>query len=214
MNKITQHLLDDIRALKLKKFYQEPVCMKPISKNLRGEFDVVERRRQECDEPECVTRKAKVRFRTSVKPHQPCDSRPSQALNGDIEGELVFSYIRNGLRRGCHVGHFRWDGVDSEAVGRMEGMTNIGTHRRPVAHCENCHEPGHMEGCMDAVIVKGKHKGCRIKATYLINFDPAPRIQDTAFVGTIEAVLICECEHQHHHDQHDHDDDDDDDDHD
>ncbi len=210
MSDVTDHLHDEIKRLKLKKFYKERICMKPISKNIKGEFDIVDRERQHCDEPDCVTLKVRAKFRNTVRSHAPCDSRAAQALDGTMEGDMVFSYIRGGRRRGCHLGRFEWNGQHSTAIGRMRGMTNVGTHRRPVAHCEECHEPGHMEGCLDAVIVKGKHKGCRVKATYMINFDPATHPQDTHFVGTIEGVLICDCEdHGHHGGHHDHDDDDD-----
>ncbi|MGI9451907.1 MAG: hypothetical protein ACR2QH_14895 [Geminicoccaceae bacterium] len=100
-----------------------------------------------------------------------------------MEGDLVFAYIRGGKRRGYHIGRFEWNGQHSTAIGRMRGMINVGTHRRPVAHCEECDEPGHMEGCLDAVIVKGKHKGRRVKATYMSNFDPATHPKRYRFRG-------------------------------
>ncbi|MGI9420137.1 MAG: hypothetical protein ACR2RA_20115 [Geminicoccaceae bacterium] len=193
MSKITKELHDSIEDMKLKRYYEEPICMRPVSKNLRGKFDVCKQERQECHEPECITLKARINFETAVLPHQPCDSPASQALNGQIDGRLVFAYIDNGMGRGYHVGRFEWQGSQSVAIGKMHGVTNAGTHRRPIDNCENCHEPGHMEGCIEAVIVKGKHKGCRICATYVINFDPGQGAQDTAFVGTIEGVLICDC---------------------
>jgi hypothetical protein len=51
-----------------------------------------------------------------------------------------------------------------------------------------------MEGCLEAVVVEGQHKGCRVVATYAIEFDPGVAPQDTAFRGTLEGVLICDCQ--------------------
>ena len=72
-------------------------------------------------------------------------------------------------------------------------MTNAGTHRPPLMQCERCEEPGHMEGCLEAVVIEGQHKGCRLVATYAIRFDAGAAPQNTAFRGTVEGVLICDC---------------------
>ena len=193
MSRITKRLHNSIQNMKLKRFYEERICMQPVSKNLRGELRVRKQERQKCSGPKCVTLKARMNLGADVTPHQPCDSKAAQALNGQIRGDLVFTYIDNGMGRGYHIGRIRWAGAGSLAIGRMHGMTNVGTHRRPIDNCEECHEPGHMEGCLEAVIIKGKHRGCRIQATYVINFDPGQKAQNTGFVGTIEGVLVCDC---------------------
>jgi hypothetical protein len=51
-----------------------------------------------------------------------------------------------------------------------------------------------MEGRLDAVVVEGDHKGCRVLATYVINYDTSHQAQDTAVIGTLEGVLIRRCE--------------------
>ena len=77
--------------------------------------------------------------------------------------------------------------------GRMKGITNAGTHRKPLDACEQCDQRGHMEGRLDGKIVRGKLKGCRISASYVINYDPGAAGQDTSVIGTIEGVAICPC---------------------
>jgi hypothetical protein len=52
-----------------------------------------------------------------------------------------------------------------------------------------------MEGCLEVVVIEGQSKGCRLVATYAIEFDPAVAPQNTGFRGTLEGVLICDCKH-------------------
>ena len=44
------------------------------------------------------------------------------------------------------------------------------------------------------MLVEGDYKGCRVLATYVIDFDPGIQAQNTAVIGTLEGVLICLCE--------------------
>lgn len=194
MSDITDDILKGIKSLDPGRFYKERICMWRVSKDWRGEFRVGDRDRQECQKPGCVTLKAHVRFESKLRGHRPCDSVVSADLDGQIEGEIVFSHIEDGQRRGCHVGRIEWQGQNSRLVGSMSGTTNAGTHRRPLMDCERCEEPGHMEGFMEAVVVEGERKGCRVCATYMIEFDASVGWQDTAFRGAIEGVLICDCQ--------------------
>ena len=43
---------------------------------------------------------------------------------------------------------------------------------------EECDAPGHMEGRLDAVVVKGQHEGCRLLAAYMIDFRPIEKPDD------------------------------------
>jgi hypothetical protein len=92
------------------------------------------------------------------------------------------------------LGRFEWAGAKSTLIGQMSGVTNAGTHRSPANPCEPCDQDGHMEGRLDAVVVDGEFQGCRVLATYVINYDTSDRAQDTAIVGTLEGVLISPCE--------------------
>ena len=58
MSEITEALLKEIKKLDLERYYKEPICMLPVSKNFRGEFDLADRDRQRCEKPQCETLKA------------------------------------------------------------------------------------------------------------------------------------------------------------
>jgi hypothetical protein len=194
MSTITEELQKEIETLDLTPWYAERICMWAVSKDLRGEFADTKWEDQECRRPDCLTHKGQLIFKVEVTPHFPCDSVASRAFDGGIKGELVFTYIANGYGRGYHIGKFEWYGSTSTLIGRMSGMTNLGTHRSPLAPCEQCDRRGHMEGRLDAVVVDGDHKGCCVRATYVIDFDPGFHVQNTAILGTMEGVLICPCE--------------------
>jgi len=194
MSEITEQLQNEIEALDLGPPFEERICMWAVSKDLAGQFFVKEQDVQECESPRCTTLKALLHFEVQVTPHDPCDTRASRAFNGSIEGELVFAYIENGHGRGYHLGKFKWGGADSTLMGRMAGVTNAGTHRSPARSCEACDQGGHMEGRLDAVVVDGEFQGCRVLATYVIDFDAGLHAQDTSFVGTLEGVLIHPCQ--------------------
>jgi hypothetical protein len=194
MSEITDRLHEEIAALDLGPSWEEPICMKRVSKDLMGQFTVVKQEMQECGEPHCMTLKGRMKFKVDLTPHPPCDAAP--AFDGTIEGELLFAYIEDGHGRGYHLGKFEWAGSASKLMGRMSGVTNAGTHRAPAtAACENCDPGGHMEGRLDAVVVDGEHQRCRVLATYVMDFDPSSRVQSTGLRGgTLEGVLICPCE--------------------
>ena len=194
MSKITEQLHKEIEALDLGHSYKERICMWAVSKDLKGEFVVVDQEEQKCRRPGCVTLKAHLKFKVQVTPHRPCDAVASRAFDGTIGGELLFAHIENGYGRGYHLGRFDWTGATSRLTGRMSGVTNAGTHRSPAAPCEPCDRRGHMEGRLDAVVVEGDHKGCRVLATYVIDYDTSHEVQDTAIIGTLEGVLIRPCE--------------------
>ncbi len=193
MSAITEALLKDIKKLELEPCYKEPICMLPVSKNFRGEFHLADRDLQKCKKVKCETLKALHEMKLEVRTNRPCDSVAARRLDGTIAGRLLFAFIENGNQRGYHKAKIEWNGNSSVLVGQMSGMTNAGTHRDPLKPCERCDERGHMEGRLDAVVVKGDHKGCRLLATYAIEFDPSTGSTSTAVEGTLEGVLICDC---------------------
>jgi hypothetical protein len=194
MSKITDLLQKEIEKLDPTQYYKEPICMIRVSKDWQGDFRVADRDLKKCEKPGCTTVKGLIKVESKIQRHQPCDAVGAASLDGDISGLLAFSYIDDAQRRGHHVGKIDWTGTGSKLVGQMTGVTNAGTHRPPLMQCERCEEPGHMEGCLEAVVVEGRHKGCRLVATYAIEFDPSIAPQDTAFRGTLEGVLICDCQ--------------------
>jgi hypothetical protein len=191
MSTITEQLRKEIEKLDLGAYYKERICMWAVSKDLRGDFYGADRDRQECHEPDCLTLKGHVKVKAQARSHLPCDSAKSRPLDGDIEGEIVFAHIENGYGRGYHIGKINWGSGASTLMGELSGVTNAGTHR---PNCEPCDRRGHMEGRLDAVVVDGDHKGCRLVGAYAIDFDPSIDIRDSAFWGALEGVLICDCQ--------------------
>jgi hypothetical protein len=163
MSSITDELRKDIENLDPGTYYKERICMWQVSKDLRGEFQVANQERQQCGKPDCLTLKGQVRLKAQARSHVPCDSVTARPFDGDIEGEIVFAYIEDGHRRGYHVGKIKWGSATSTLIGQLSGVTNAGTHRRPLPDCEPCDRRGHMEGRLDAVVVDGMPPGGRLR---------------------------------------------------
>ena len=194
MSEITKNLQKYIESLDLSKYYKEQICMHPVSKDLKGRFEVREQKRHQCKKPDCVTLSAFLGMESKVVSHRPCDSVECLWLDGDLVAELVFKYIQDGEHRGYHVGRIKWATAAGTLIGKLAGTTNAGTHREPLMRCERCNERGHMEGRLDAVVVDGDYAGSRLLASYAISFDPGIGAQNTAIIGTLEGVLIQPCE--------------------
>lgn len=188
-------VLDDPSRL-----WNERLCLEPVSKNMRGKLELLNRERQECEEPKCLTLKTDHLLRLEVRSHEPCDSELGQRLDGRLlVRELVHALTDGtGLGRGPHTGAFIWVGSGIEIQGTMSGMTNVGTHREPVFEpCQECHNPGVMEGRLCGRITRSQQPeliGCRVAAAYRIKFDPSEGFQDTEVEGTLEGVVVCGCE--------------------
>ena len=79
----------------------------------------------------------------------------------------------------------------------MSGMTNVGTHRQPVFDpCQECHDPGYMEGRLCGRIVKADDQrllGCQVVGAYRFRFDPSEGFQDTGIRGSLEGAVVCTC---------------------
>ena len=172
--------------------YNDPVCLSAVSKDAKGELKVTKQQRQTCKKPKCQTLKVRYRLRLRIKSHKPCDK--NKRLDGSLEARLVVATDKDGHGRGIHDGRFLWLGAGATKVsGRMQGTTNNGTHRNPLMKCERCDARGHMEGVLNGRIIGGPLKGCRVTASYMINYDPGKAGQNTSAVGTIEGVVICKC---------------------
>jgi len=58
--------------------------------------------------------------------------------------------------------------------GLMAGITNAGTHRKPLRDCETCDSKGHMEGIISGRVTEGNRSlksECRVLGSYVIKFD-------------------------------------------
>ena len=188
--------LDDAAEL-----WKHQVCMHPVSKDVEGRFDLLDRERQKCEqaESECVTLKTDHLVRAKLTGHEPCDSKVGGLLDGELVlRRLVHAFVDGSAeRRGTHTGDFRWRGDGILVEGDMSGMTNVGTHREPAFDpCQQCDERGVMEGRLCGRIVKARDQrllGCAVTGSYRFRFDPSEGFQDTGFTGTFEGLVVCGC---------------------
>ena len=184
---------DDPESIREKRF-----CLNAVSKNLKGELDLVDADEQKCEKPSCKTLKT-VHVVSARVESGPCDSKPSTLFDGKlVVRRLVTAHDRDGMLRGFHAGDFEWTGATVQIIGRMSGMTNVGTHRSPAfKDCQACNETGVMEGRLCGQVVETKDeelKGCQVTAAYRLSFDPSDRGGSGRFSGTLEGVTICFCE--------------------
>lgn len=186
--------LDDPREL-----WNNLVCLRPVSKNARGELRLLDRELQTCDDQDCRTLKTDHLLQVDVEAHDPCDSRASGPLDGVFfVRQLITAFADgSGEHRGLHTGEFRWAGGGARVRGTLSGTTNAGTHRQPVFDpCQQCDAPGYMEGRLCGRIVKAddeRLRGCRVAASYRFRFDPSEGAISTGITGTIEGLIVCPC---------------------
>jgi hypothetical protein len=175
---------------------EKPFCVTPVSKNLKGDLTIVSFKAKKCKEPSCQTLRVAHTLKVKVSPTT-CDSDQSKSLDGTLTAKLSTAFDVDGRRRGFHSGDFTWTGVGGLTVtGRMSGITNTGTHRKPIQDCQKCKDTGILEGRLCGEVVKPgdtKLKGCQVIGAYRIKFDPSERGGSGAVVGTIDGVIMCWC---------------------
>ena len=177
---------------------KQKMCLNPVSKNMKGVLKLSGNEEQKCEKPECRTLKTVHVLKMETSSHKPCESKPGALLNGTIVVErLVTAFDQDGNHRGFHAGDFEWSGSGFRASGRLSGMTNVGTHRKPVfTDCQPCDARGVMEGRICGQVTEAKIpelNGCQIFGSYRIKYDSSTTGGSGAVQGVIEAVLICSC---------------------
>jgi hypothetical protein len=177
----------------------QSMCLSPISKNLiRGSLKVTQSNVHQCKVPACTTLKTVHAVHLPVSVNAPCDSNLSKALDGAIDIKiLVTAFDQDGNHRGFHAGDFVWTGAGVTVTGRISGLTNEGTHRKPVfADCQPCDAKGVMEGRLCGQVTTTQVaalKGCQVEAAYRLRFDQGAGGGTGAINGTLEGVIICQC---------------------
>lgn len=175
------------------------MCLHALSKNLKGELKLNVKEEQKCEQPPCRTLKTVHLLKMVVKTNPPCDSKHGAMLDGDFVIErLVTAFEVDGGHRGFHAGDFTWNDSGIHAAGRISGMTNVGTHRKPVFDpaCQSCETRGVMEGRFCGQIIEAKlpmYNGGQILGSYRIRYDPSATGGSGTVVGVIEGVLIFPC---------------------
>jgi hypothetical protein len=174
------------------------VCVSAVSKDLKGELDLVHSDPETCDALQCKTLETLHHLRLTVVAHT-CDSPAAALLNGTLaSGDLVHKFAdADGTHRGVHEGTCVWTGPGLSAAGTLRGVTNAGTHRAPAfKDCQKCDSPGVMEGLLVATIRKARDRrliGCTIQAMYRMRFDSATDGGHGAVIGTLEGAIVCDC---------------------
>jgi hypothetical protein len=123
--------------------WEQRMCLNALSKDFKGDLGFIDARKEDCQRPNCRTLKAMHSLRLGLESGR-CDSKLGSLLNGEIIIErLVSVYEEDGEHRGFHAGDFVWNAPGIHAAGRISGMTNVGTHRRPYFdECQQCDDRG------------------------------------------------------------------------
>ena len=167
--------------------FKKNFCLTQISKNGQGKMSPRKQKITTCEKSDCVTLKVGYVMEVDLSSHD-CDKLPG--LDGSLSARLRMATDANGQGRGFHFARYRWSTQAGDViVGRMRGITNAGTHRE----CEKCDKQGHLEGVLNGKVIEGEHKGCRVRASYVIDYDSGVEPQDSANRMAIEGVLLCPC---------------------
>lgn len=177
------------------------LCLDELSKDLKGELERLEAERRECRELDCRTLVVEHQLRAEVFSHE-CDSELGKLFDGRLAVRDLTTVFANGsgMRRGFHAGTFQWRTSAGIVQGRLQGMTNEGTHREPAFDgCQKCGDVGVMEGRLCGRLIRPtdeKLAGIQITAAYRFRFDPSSEGEGSGLVGTIEGLVIrtCGCE--------------------
>lgn len=177
---------------------RQAMCLSALSKDLKGQLRLNASRPRACENPPCKTLKTIHALKLEARAHRPCDSSMGKAFDGIILVErLVTAFDQDGEHRGFHAGDFKWTGTGVRVVGRMSGVTNVGTHRRPAfKDCQSCDARGVMEGRLCGKVVVARDpalRDCQIMAAYRISFKPGAEGGNGPVVATLEGVIICPC---------------------
>jgi hypothetical protein len=178
---------------------KQKMCLNALSKIVKGLLELNVSEPQKCAKPKCVTLKTGHKLTIGVG-SQPCDSKIGKVLGGGITVDrLITAYEQDGLHRGFHAGDFVWKNPNFMAAGRISGMTNVGTHRKPIFDGgQKCDQLGVMEGRICGQIMEAKNaelKGCQIFGVYrFTSFKPTPDGGKGNITGYIEGVVICPCQ--------------------
>lgn len=147
-----------------------PLCVQPLSADVRGEIrDLGRSARWGCqkgshDDDE----KMLLHLSLPVVPQ-----KTGYSLDGDLEliGLHEARLDGEGAQPGYVEGKFIWRGTGFAALGLVNGISQLGSHRPPgSASCgETGAVPRHRELQIDGMVVEGRGRGSRIRATLALD---------------------------------------------
>jgi hypothetical protein len=171
-------------------------CIYSFSKTMSGKATILKKEKNNCEEPKCISLKIMQDIVLGVRSNSECDSEKAKTLDGNLIMRLIQGLIDTGEGRGAHHGSFRWAGTsDTFVIGQLRGITNAGTHHKPLKECEKCNIKGHMEGQLNGTVYNTKDIGImdRLLATYAFEFKTGVEFRMDMLQGTIEGVIISLC---------------------
>lgn len=176
---------------------EQRTCVTALSKTLEGRIGQPEPERRQCDEPACLTLTSRQMLELEARPFE-CDADPVQ-LHGVLRViDLIHVFDTSAEQRGFHSGDFRWESDRTLVFGRMSGITNAGTHHRPVLDCQECKAPGVLQGRLCGSIARTDDpalRGAHVFANYVLRVDDlaGDGIPEQRVLGTLEGVLVQGC---------------------
>jgi hypothetical protein len=175
-----------------------------LSKDIEGELVPLAAEKEECltfAEP-TVTLSTRHAIKANLTAHH-CDSKLSRLLDGTLLVERLTTVFEDAdaLGRGLHAGDFRLAGSSFAVVGTMQGVTNAGIMRDPLARAvEECASPGVMLGRLCGRVVRGRRgaapqqlRGALVTGIYRLEFDHSDIGGSGLLRGTLEGGLLQEC---------------------
>jgi hypothetical protein len=174
------------------------LCLDALSKDADGDLVPSSAEREPCRQLDCVTLVTTHSLRLELRRHD-CDSDLGAALDGVLLVRCLTTVFTNAEPegRGVHAGGFVWRGSSVRIVGRITGMTNVGTHRGPVFEpVQQCDSRGFMEGrfCGQVRAAEPRLNGSEVTGAYRLRFDPTQAGGSGPVQGTIEGALLRTCE--------------------
>ncbi|MET0522698.1 MAG: hypothetical protein ABW156_12130 [Jiangellaceae bacterium] len=179
---------------------EQQMCVSPMSKTAKGRITDPEPERRECADPPCLSLTTRQQLELRLEPFE-CDERELSRLllNGVIRvTDLVHVFDGSGDGRGFHSGDFRWEAGRILIFGRMSGITNAGTHHDPVMKCQECKDPGFLQGRLCGSIARAEDpalRGAQIFGNYALRVErvDGDGIPGQGVLGTFEGVLVRGC---------------------
>lgn len=177
---------------------EQRTCVTALSKTIEGRIGRPEPERRDCEDPRCLTLTTRQPLELRLDRFD-CDEDPAAAILGAIVvQDLVHVFDSSGDRRGFHSGDFRWESPPLLAFGRMSGITNAGTHHKPVLDCQDCRAPGFLQGRLCGSIARAEDptlRGAHLLGNYVLRVGDVvdDGIPEQRVLGTLEGVLIRGC---------------------
>lgn len=177
--------------------YDSKECLDDLSKDLKGELTLVSSFTTTCEKERCETLHLRQTLTLEVAPHE-CDSDLGSLFNGVLRTKDLTTLYADGSpdRRGIHTATFSWAGAGVLVRGRLQGMTNVGTHREPFFEpVQRCKEFLVMEGRLCGYVSRSKDPRIPARSPVIAayRFRLLDKPEAGGICGTLEGSLVRFC---------------------